>query len=73
MDFLKIFQPHVIDASVILATKSAEVKVSLASSGSSKGEIGQALAKHLSNCGFESRVRGTMELTNLTMKVFWFF
>lgn len=53
-------QPHVIHASVNLATESAVVKVSLGSElipGNTKRDVGEALAKHLSSCGFKSSVR----------------
>ena len=52
-----------IHASVNLATEAAVVKVSLVSEvplGSTKKEVGEALAKHLSNCGFKSSVRGRL-------------
>lgn len=50
-----------IQASVNLATEAAVVRISLVSgapSASTKKEVGEALAKHLSSCGYKSSVRG---------------
>eukprot|EP00250_Pteridium_aquilinum_P014636 c22107_g1_i2 orf=99-794(+) len=53
-------QPYVLHASVNLATETAVVKVSLSPEiipGKTKLDVGEALAKHLSGCGFKSSVR----------------
>ncbi|KAH7441076.1 hypothetical protein KP509_03G024700 [Ceratopteris richardii] len=53
-------QPHVLHASVNLPMELAVVKVSLGAEStaeSSRSDIGEALAKHLSGCGFKSSVR----------------
>ncbi|MCO5560472.1 hypothetical protein L7F22_014087 [Adiantum nelumboides] len=55
-----ISTPHVLHASVNLATETAVVKVSLHSEltpTKNKLDVGEALAKHLSGCGFTSSVR----------------
>ncbi|KAH7435205.1 hypothetical protein KP509_06G054600 [Ceratopteris richardii] len=56
-------QPNVVNASVDLASETAVVKVSIDPEllqGSAKLEIGEALAKQLSSCGFTSTVKGLM-------------
>lgn len=58
-------QPQVTGATVNLATETALVKVKSESMESSgwekvKRQLAEALAKHLTTCGFKSTVRGGM-------------
>lgn len=61
-------QPQVTGATVNLATETALVRItseSVVTSGweKMKRQLGEALAKHLTSCGFKSTLRG-IALTN---------
>jgi len=59
----ELWQPQVTAASVNLTTETALVRVvsptpDIVGWEKTKGQIAEVLAKHLTNCGFKSTVRG---------------